>query len=392
MSDNHPDQMLAHTLPPGLKKNGKIAIYVLAAIAVIGIGWRLYERHKTREWTKEQLIPTVGVITLSSSAPGSSLSLPAQMQAFANAPIYAQVSGYVQTWSVDIGAQVKKGQLLAQIDPRSYQAALEQAKGALTRDTAVLNNAKTDLARYQALAAQNAISNQQLAAQQTSVNADAGVVAADKGAVQQAAINLAYTRIIAPFDGVVTARTVDVGAYVAAGAGASNQPLFTVSDRKRLRLYVSVPQNLSGNIHNGMHVTYTVPDFPGRSFTATLEASSGAIAQATNTMLVQFVTDNASGALKPGGYANVQLPLAAGANGINLPATTLIFRDSGMQVAVVGHDNKIEMRPITITRDNGASVDIAPGSLTAGDRIVDNPPDALQAGDVVRVAAPAKKN
>jgi RND family efflux transporter MFP subunit len=380
------EDLLAHRMPPGLKKAGIIAICVLAVVAALGIAWRLYARHETRAWTQEQLTTTVSVIKLADDRKGGSLSLPAQLQAFNNAPIYAQVSGYVRKWFVDIGAPVKKGQLLAQIDPRTYQAVLDQAKGTLARDTATYNNAKVDLARYQTLAAQNAISNQQLSTQQATVGADAGVVATDKAAVDQAAINLAYTRIIAPFDGTVTARNIDVGTYVAVGAGTTAQPLFTVADQTRLRVYVNVPQNLSGNIHDGMHVTFTVPDFPSQVFNATLAASAGAVVQSTNTMLVQFATDNAGGKLKPGAYANVQLPLPAGANGTRLPATTLIFRDSGMQAAVVGPDNKIVLRQITITRDNGASVDIAPGSLKPEDRIVDNPPDSLQAGDVVQVA------
>jgi RND family efflux transporter MFP subunit len=379
------EELLAHDAPPGLKRGGIIAVGVLVAVAILGIGWRLYARHETSSWTKDQLIPTVSVIKLEAAKAGSALTLPAQLQAFTNAPIYAQVSGYVQKWFVDIGTPVKKGQLLAQIDPRTYEAALVQAKGSLARDAAALANAKTDLARYQTLAAQNAISNQQLITQQATVSADAGVVETDKGLVDQASINLAYTRIIAPFDGVVTSRSIDVGNLVTTGT-ANATPLFTVSDRQHLRVYVNVPQNLSGAIHDGMTVTFTVPDYPGQTFNATLAASAGAVLQSTNTMLVQFAADNADGKLKPGSYASVQLPLPAGANGTHLPATTLIFRDTGMQVAVVGQDNKIVLKPVTIVRDMGASVDIAKDNLGPEDRIVDNPPDALQAGDTVQIA------
>lgn len=379
------EEMLRHQAPRGLKRAGIIVLCVAGAVAVVGIGWRLYQRHDARTWTDDQAIQTVQVITPGKANSGGTLSLPGQMQAFVNAPIYAQVSGYVQNWFVDIGTPVKAGQLLAQIDPRPYQAALDQARGALARDSAILANARLDLERYQALAAQNAISNQQLATQQATVNSDAGIVQADKGAVEQASINLTYTRIVAPFAGIVTSRSIDVGNLVTVGTPTAT-PLFTVSDQNRLRIYVSVPQNYSGAVHPGMTVDFTVPDYPGQTFHASLVASAGAVVQSTNTMLVQFGTDNAGGRLKPGGYANVKLPLPASANGMHLPATTLIFRDSGMLVAVVTQDNKIVMKPVTIQRDLGATVDVAAGSLAPGDRIVDNPPDSLQAGDTVQVA------
>ncbi|HEY0265157.1 MAG TPA: efflux RND transporter permease subunit, partial [Rhizomicrobium sp.] len=379
------EEMLRHEAPPGLQRWGLIAIVVLAVIAVAGIAWRLYERHVTRSWTDDQVVQTVQVIRVPPTGRGAVLSLPGQLQAFTNAPIYAQVSGYVQKWFIDIGATVKQGQLLAQIDPRPYQAALDQAKGSLARDSATLANAKLDLQRYQVLAAQNAISNQQLATQRATVDADAGVVQTDRAAVDNAAINLAYTRIIAPFDGTVTSRNIDIGNLVTAGTPTAT-PLFTVADQKRLRVYVNVPQNYSAAIRPGTTVAFTVPDYPGRDFQASLVASAGAMVQSTNTMLVQFGTDNSDGLLKPGSYANVKLPLPEGANGIHLPATALIFRDSGMMVAVVTRDNKIAMKPVTIQRDMGASVDLAAGVLLPTDRIVDNPPDSLQAGDTVQVA------
>jgi len=390
-------EMLAHTVPPGLKRGAVIAACVLGVVAVLGIGWRLYKSHETRAWTDDQLVQNVSVITLEPATSGGALTLPGQLQAFVNAPIYAQVSGYLQRWFFDIGATVKKGQLLAQIDPRPYQAALAQAEGTLARDQATLANARIDLVRYQKLATQNAISAQQLSTQQASVNALAGTVQTDRGLVDQARINLTYTRIIAPFDGVVTSRSVDVGNLVTVGT-ASATPLFTVSDRTRLRVYVSVPQNYAGAVHDGMTVTFTVPDYPGQTFQASLVAAAGAVVQSTNTMLVQFSTDNSDGKLRPGSYASVKLPVAAGSGGITLPATTLVFRESGMQVAVVTPQNKIAMRPITIIRDNGATVVIAPGAIAQNDRIVDNPPDSLQEGDTVQVsqahanpAAPAPK-
>jgi RND family efflux transporter MFP subunit len=396
MPDKNPDagpidtgrsapDLLRHTTPPGLKRWGRIAVIAAIVIAALGIGWRLWKSHNTAAWTEDQAVPTVQVIKLKTAKNGGNLTLPGDLQAFASAPIYAQVSGYVQKWSFDIGAKVKKGDLLAQIDPRTYEAALAQAKGALARDSATLANARVDLSRYQALAAQNAISAQQLSTQQATVGAQAGVVDSDQAQVSQASINLAYTRVIAPFDGMVTSRAVDVGNLVTVGT-PSTTPLFTVADQSKLRLYVRVPQNYAPYIRDGMTVNFTVPQFAGRTFHAALVASAGAVASATGTILVQFAADNSDGTLQPGAYAEVKFPLPVGANGIRVPATALIFRDAGMQVATVDASGHVKLKTVTIARDLGASVDISSG-LSPADRIIDNPADALQDGDEVRVAS-----
>ena len=206
----------------------------------------------------------------------------------------------------------------------------------------------------------------------------------DKAQVAQASINLAYTRIIAPFDGIVTTRAVDVGNLVMAGVPNAT-PLFTVADQSRLRLYVRVPQNYASYIRPGMTVSFTVPQHQGRIFEASLVASAGAVAGATGTVLVQFGLDNVDGALQPGAYAEVKFPLPAGANGIRVPATALMFRDDGMQVATVDANNRVKLKTIVIARDMGATVDVASG-IARTDRIIDNPADALQNGDEVRIS------
>jgi RND family efflux transporter MFP subunit len=392
MPDKNPDagppeaapDLLRHTTPPGLKRWGRLALVAAIAIAVLGIGWRMVKSHNTAAWTEDQAIPTVQVIKLSAVSGGGNLTLPGEVQAYASAPIHAQVSGYVQKWTHDIGSRVKKGELLAQIDPRTYEAALSQARGMLARDSATLANARLDLNRYQALAAQNAISAQQLATQRATVEAQAGIVEADRAQVSQAEINLAYTRIIAPFDGIVTSRAVDVGNLVNIGTPGST-PLFTVTDQSKLRLYVRVPQNYAPYIRDGMTVNFTVPQYPGRIFTASLVASANAVASATGTILVQFAADNGDGALQPGAYAEVKFPLPAGAHGVRVPATALIFRDEGMQVATVDASNHVKLKTVKISRDLGAAVDISTG-ISETDRIIDNPADALQDGDEVRIA------
>jgi RND family efflux transporter MFP subunit len=381
--DPSPDQMLRHTAPQGLKRWGKIALVVAAVIAVAGIGWRIWKSHTTAQWTDDQAVPTVQIIKLSGTRAGGALNLPGDVEAFTNAPIYAQVSGYLQKWYFDIGASVKKNDLLAQIDPRPYQAALDQAKGTMARDAATLANVKVDLIRYQSLMKQNAIAEQQVATQQALVKSDEGVVETDRAAVSQAQINLAYTRIVAPFAGVVTTRAVDVGNLVTVGT-ATATALFTVSDQTKMRIYVRVPQNYAAYIRPDMKVTFTVPQYANRVFNATLVANAGAVASATGTVLVQFGSDNADHALQPGGYANVRFPLPAGANGIRLPATALMFRDAGMQVATVDSTSHVRLKTVNILRDMGASVDVG-GGISPSDRIIDNPADALQEGDPVKV-------
>jgi RND family efflux transporter MFP subunit len=381
-----PEKLLRQAAPSDLNNWGRKAVIVVVVLAAAGIGWRLFGGQSPEQGSEDPGVPTVQVIKIKNAKSGGALTLPGDVQAFASAPINAQVSGYVQKWFFDIGAHVKKGDLLAQIDPRTYEAALAQAKGALARDSATLANAHEDLKRYQALAAQNAISVQKLATQQATADAGAGIVESDRAQVAQAAINLAYTRVVAPFDGIVTSRTVDVGNLVTTGANAT--PLFTVADQSKVRLYVRVPQNYAPYIRQGMTVSFTVPQYPGRAFHAGLVASANAVASATGTMLVQFSADNADGLLQPGAYAEVKFPLPAGANGIRVPATALIFRDAGMQVATVDATGHVKLKTVVIARDLGASVDISSG-ISPKDRIIDNPADALQDGDEVRVATAA---
>ncbi len=380
MPDTKPD-ILAHRTPPRLKLAG----LVLAAIAILaagaGIAFRLMDARRTVQWTNEQAVPAVQVIALKGTG-GGDFTLPGDIQAFTTATINAQVSGTVQKWFADIGAKVKEGQLLAQIDPRPTEAALAQAKGQLARDSATLANAKVDLARYQSLAAQNAISAQQLSTQAANVTSLGGIVEADNAAVRTAEINLGYTRIVAPISGIVTSRSVDVGQLVTANA-AGAMPLFTVTDQDRLRIYVRMPQNYSFLVQPGMTASFTVPEFPGRNFPAVLAANAGAIASQSGTQLLQMQVDNSGHLLKPGSYAEMRFKVTGGGS-VRVPVTALIFRDDGMQVARVGPGNKVILQPIRITTDFGTSVEVGAG-LNPGDKVIDNPPDSLRAGDVVRV-------
>ncbi len=374
---------LSYVPPPRLKLAGYIAGAVAILIVVVGLVTRVMASREVDSWTEANVLPSVAVINLANSAKGS-LVLPGNVQAFNSAPIYAQITGTVQKWYVDIGTPVKAGQLLAQIDPRTYQAAVDQAKGALARDQASLSEAKLDLTRYAALGAQHAISDQQLSSQRAVVASDAGIVALDQANLNAALINLNYTRIVAPFDGTLTSRSIDIGNYVAAGNGSAT-PLFTVADDSKVRIYVSVPQNSSSQLKPGMTAQFTVPEHPGQVFTATVAATAQSVNTLTGTVLVQLLADNAQNLFNPGDYAQVTFNLPAARNAIQIPASTLIFGDAGTQVALVGPGNRVAMRPVTILRDYGTTVEIASG-LSRRDRIIDNPPDSLRPGDLVRLS------
>jgi RND family efflux transporter MFP subunit len=374
--------IVAYRKPKRLRLAGLTLLGVAAAVAVIGLATRFVDSRDTRVWTEEQAVTPVQLITLK-GASGGDFTLPGDIQAFTSAAINAQVSGTIQKWFVDIGAPVKQGQLLAQIDPRPYEATLAQARGQLARDAATLANAKVDLARYQTLVAQNAISAQQLATQQAAVTSQSGLAETDRAAVQSAQINLGYTRVAAPVAGIVTSRSIDVGQLVIANTSTAT-PMFTVTDQNRLRIYVRMPQNYSFLVRPGMTASFTVPEYPGRTFTAVLAANADAIASQSGTQLLQMQVDNSDHVLKPGSYAEMRFSMPRGGAGVRVPVTALIFRDDGMQVAMLGAGNKVVLKPIRITTDLGTSVEVGAG-LAPGDKVIDNPPDSLQAGDVVRI-------
>ena len=378
-----PEELLRHRAPPGLKRLGKLALAAALVIAVAGIAWRWWESHATAAWTEDQAVPTVEIIKAAGKGGGGALSLPGDVQAFTNAPIYAQVSGYVKKWYFDIGARVKKGQLLAELDTPDLAGQAAQGRANLVNAQAAQKLSAATAARYDALFLQGAVARQDKDEKDADLAAKNAAVAAAQAALYSVASQENFRRLVVPFDGVVTSRAVDVGALVTVGNNAT--PLFTVSELNKLRVYVRVPQNYASYITPGMEVTFSVPQHPGKVFHATLVASAGAVASATGTVLVQFGLDNSDGALQPGAYAEVKFPLPPGANGIRLPATALMFRDAGMQVATVDASNHVKLKTITIVRDMGAAVDVGSG-ISPGDRIIDNPADALRDGDEVKIA------
>ncbi|MDB5482059.1 MAG: efflux transporter, family, subunit [Caulobacteraceae bacterium] len=377
--------ILNHEPPRRLKAVGLAALCVAAGIVAFGALSRVQADQNLRRWTTAQATPVVRLASVA-GLNGQSLVLPGAVQAFYNAPIHARVAGYLKRWYADIGSPVKAGQVLAEIDTPDLDQQLNQAKADLA--TAVANQQLSQITaqRWAGLLAKDAVARQDADNKNGDLAAKTTLVASARANVQRLQALEGFKRITAPFDGVVTTRSTDIGALISVG-GPTDTPLFTVADEKRLRIYVQVPQNYSADVRPGMTASFTVPEHPGKVFTANVAASADAITPQSGSLLVQLQIDNTDRQLKPGDYAQVRFALPSDNGAIRAPASALMFRDAGMSVAVVGSGGRVAIRPVTIGRDLGATVEIASG-LTAADRVIDNPPDSLRAGDLVRVAAP----
>lgn len=372
---------------PNLKLVAAVAALIAVGIVATGIVGRVHAKQEMASWSAAQAVPTVVAYTPSHGGAGATLVLPGHLSAFENAPIHAQVSGYLHAWYADIGAHVKAGQLLGLIDTPELDEQLQQARADLQSSLANEKLAASTAARWTRMLQQDSVSQQETDEKTSDLAAKQAMVAANQANVRRLEALEAFKRIVAPFDGVVTARQTDIGQLISAGQGAGPE-LFAVSDIHQLRVYVSVPQNEAGSIRPGMSATLTVPGHPGETFTAKLVDTDDSIANTTGTLLVQLMVDNRDGSLIPGEYTEVHFALPGDARLMTIPASSLIFRSDGLQVAVVGHDNRAELRHVTIATDLGTQVRIATG-LGPDDRVIDNPPDSLASGDPVRLAAPA---
>jgi RND family efflux transporter MFP subunit len=310
--------------------------------------------------------------------------LPGDIQAHSNALIRARVSGYLKRWYADIGTEVKAGQLLAEIDAPDLDQQLMQARADLTTAIANRDLSASTAKRWASLVAASAVSQQDADQKNSDLAAKESLVNSARANVQRLTAMQGFKRITAPFDGVVTTRAVDVGSLVTVGT-ANDTALFTVTDDRRIRIYVRVPQSYAPDIAADTAATFTVPEYPGKTFQAKLVANAGAINAQTGTMLIQLDMENAAGEIKPGSYAQVTFTLPPGRSVLRLPATALMFRDKGMAVATVGENNRVVIKPITISRDLGTMVEVATG-VTPADQIIDNPLDSIREGDEVRVA------
>lgn len=383
MSDmNHP----APTLPaPGrLRLAGLIALVVIAVVVVFGVVSRLSQARDLKTWTDEQATPTVNAILPDTSAGSAPLELPGRIEAYTQAPIYARVGGYLKSWKVDIGAHVKAGQLLAEIDTPDLDQQLLQARADLASAKANEALAAITAKRWQAMLGSDSVSRQDVDQRTGDYDAKRALANAAQANVDRIEATKGYARIVAPFDGVVTARNTDVGALINPGS-SSGQALFVVSDVSKLRVYVQVPQNFAPTVTHGANATLTVPEYPGRSFAARFDASAQAVNASSGSTLVQLAVDNADGKLMPGSFASVRFSFGGDQKSLRIPASALVFDANGLHVATVGTDDRVALKKVTILRDYGQTVEIGSG-LNAQDKVIDSPPDGLNEGDAVKIA------
>jgi membrane fusion protein, multidrug efflux system len=365
-----------------LRLTGIVAGCAALLVIATGVTTRLYASRTTAQWTEEQSVPTVSVAVPSRTNGASSLVLPGKLAAFYSAPIYARVPGYLRIWNKDIGAQVHKGDVLAVIDTPELDQQIQQARADLANAVAAQRLSESTSKRWSSLLTLDAVSKQETEEKSGDLAAKTALVAAAKANLDRLSDLKNFARITAPFDGTVTNRSVDIGALVNAGAESSASPLFTVADVHRIRIYVSVPQNYSAEIHPGMSATLTLPEYPGRTFVATLDSTSNAIGEQSNALLVELLADNPDSALKPGDYAQVSIHVPVAKNTLVVPASALIFDRHGLQVATVLPNNRVSMKSITIARDLGTEVEVSSG-LGPDDRVIDNPLDSIVDGDRV---------
>jgi len=369
----------------GLGIFGMLAGVVLIVVVITGIRSREEASAKLRQWTDDQAVPTVAVTLPDAKVGNPTIDLPGRLEAYYRAPIFARVSGYLKSWSVDIGARVKAGQVIAEIEAPDLDQQLLQARADLASQEASAKLSEATLNRRKTLIASNFVSMQEIDERTADLSNKKAAVKAGQANVERLEALAGYKQIAAPFDGVVTSRDTDVGALINAGGG-SGPAMFTISDISKLRVYVNVPQNYVPAIKIGAKAVITVPEYPNRTFQATVEASSQAVEVSSGTTRMQLGLDNSKGELMPGGYAGVKLSLQRDTTPLQIPSSALIFNQSGLRVATVGADDKVLFKTVTIARDLGRTIELASG-LAPEDRVITAPPDGLADGDQVRVAA-----
>ena len=360
-----------------------IAIAVALLLAVWGIVTRLSARNALEQQATQSAIPIV-VTTRPSRGPASDqLTLPGNVQAFFEAPIYARTNGYLRTWHTDIGARVKKGELLAEIETPELDQQLRQGQADLATAQANYLLARTTNERWQGLLATESVSQQD-------ADQRAGDAAAKAATEQSAAANVArlqelesFKRVLAPFDGIVTQRNTDIGALINAGQSPGNA-LFRVADTHRLRVYVFVPQQYAAQIHAGLTASLDFADHPGQHFTAEVSSTAQALDTISRTLQVELQIDNSQGALLPGSYVQVTFNLPGNTATLRIPVNTVLFRGKKPQVAIVDAAQRVHLVNITPGRDFGTEIEVLAG-VRPDDNLIVNPPDSIAEGNAVRV-------
>jgi RND family efflux transporter MFP subunit len=363
---------------------GSVIAIAAAATAMTGISNRAKSVQEVARWTDEQSIPTVAVVTPTVAPSQDELVLPGNIEAFYTGSIFARASGYVKEWYQNIGAHVKQGQVLALIDTPDLDQQLAQARADL--QTALANEKLSTVTadRWQTLATRNIVSQQAKDEKVGDLQAKTATTQAAQANVARLESLQAFNQLVAPFDGVVTSRGIDIGQLVMAG-GNSGKPLFTVSDIHRVRVYVNVPQAFLGGLKPGLSASLALPQHPSETFPAKLATTSNSVTQDSRSALVELQADNPEGRLWPGAFAEVHFHLDAKEQVVHIPATALFFGPRGIEVALLTRDGKVNLAKVQLGRNLGREVEVLSG-LSTSDAVIDSPPESLTAGQAVRVA------
>ncbi len=363
-----------------------LAVVCAVLLVVFGILPRIQARTALRQETDQMAVPTVAVVQPKRSDPAHEIILPASVQAFADAPIYARTNGYLKRWYVDIGTRVQAGQLLADIDTPEVNQQLRQARADLATAQANLNLSKITAGRYAGLLATDSVSKQESDNATGDYEAKQALLQSSQANVRRLEELLSFQKIYAPFAGVITARNTDIGALIDSGSsGGTRTELFHIVQPDKLRVYVSVPQVYSQAAKPGLTADLTLSEFPGRRFEGKLVRTANAIDPTSRTLLVEIAVNNPTGQLFTGSYAEVHLKLPTPTSSLILPVNTLLFRAEGLRVATVGDGQRVELKQITLGHDFGSEVEVVAG-LNGNENVIVNPPDSVVAGETVRVA------
>jgi RND family efflux transporter MFP subunit len=361
------------------------------------VGYEFYARkHASDLLWKENLENAVPTVSVTNARPGpltETITLPGNIEAWFQAPIYAQVSGYVKMWYKDYGAHVKRGDVLAEINTPTLDAQYSQAKAALEAQRAKYNLAVVTAQRWGALRKSHAVSEQSISVQEANEKKEKADLEAAEHNVHNFDAQLQFKTIVAPYDGVVTARNINVGDYINKEGNISDRSavtnLFSVADVHKLRLFISVPEAFGYILKPRLTAEVTVPQFPNRRFKAEFLTVAGGFDPNTRTAVTEFIVNNEDKALWPGSYATVKLTMPTGANTQMIPSSSLVFQEHGAQVAVITDDDRVHFKPINIVRIIEGRIEIS-GGVSEKDRIVNNPSAALLEGDKVRIVQPTK--
>lgn len=368
--------------PRPLRIAGLILAVVAAAVAVAGILVRISHANNLQKEVESQHV-TVKTVAPQLGPGVQALILPGSVRADLDAPIYARVSGYLKAWHTDIGAHVKKGQVLAEIETPELDQQILRARADLATAESNWEIADVTAKRWQNLRVTDSVSRQEGDEKAANAKAKHDMLNAARANLESLLADQSFQRIVAPFDGVVTERNTDIGKLISPGS-SNGQALFRVVDNRRLRIYMEAPQNYAYLIKPGMMAQIYFPELPAQNFTATVLGTSNAIRESSRTSTIELLMDNRDGKLFSGSYVEAHLNLPSNSNVLRLPVSALLFRKEGLEVATVGADNRVVLKPIIIARDLGRVVEVASG-INSTDRVIDSPADSIVQGDVVRI-------